>query len=144
MGKNSDYELSAPATDHDWDAYHEIRERVLWEARGQLGVYDRHHPDEHKTGNHPFLLSVCGEPTAVVRVDLLGETAILRRVAVREDAQRLGHGRRLLELAEQFARDHGCSQARSHVIPDAVLFYHKIGYHEVRTEPGHVLMRKDL
>ncbi|MCA1606864.1 MAG: GNAT family N-acetyltransferase, partial [Acidobacteria bacterium] len=40
---------------------------------------------------------------------------MFRRVAVREDAQRVGHGRVLLTLAESFARSKGCKQIWSNV-----------------------------
>ena len=49
-------QLRAPESNADWEAYHRIRETVLWEARGRFGVYDRGHPDEHVAGNHPLLL----------------------------------------------------------------------------------------
>jgi GNAT superfamily N-acetyltransferase len=75
----------------------------------------------------------------VIRIDIEGTTAILRRVAVRSDAQGLGHGRELLSLAQRFAQAEGCSRLLSHVAPDAVGFYRKCGFasdHEVGDEPS--------
>lgn len=123
--------LRAPASDADWDSYHRIREAVLWEARGRVGVYRRDHPDEHVAGNHPLLLQHGGEVIGVVRIDLLEDAAWLRRVAIREDAQGQGHGRRLLELAADFAREHGATLLRSNVAEDAVGFYEREGWHRI-------------
>jgi N-acetylglutamate synthase-like GNAT family acetyltransferase len=63
-----------------------------------------------------------------VRIDVVGTNAILRRVAVRADTQRRGHGRVLLQCAEEFARAKGCLDLASYVAPDAVDFYLKCGF----------------
>ena len=49
-----DYEFSSPVEAGEWRAYHDIRRRVLFEARGE--PYDENHPDEHASGNYPKLL----------------------------------------------------------------------------------------
>jgi GNAT superfamily N-acetyltransferase len=69
-------------------------------------------------------------------------------VAIRSDAQRLGHGRTMLSLAEQFARAEGCSRLITHAAPDAVEFYQKSGFAEQEgagpSAPESVLMTKRL
>jgi GNAT superfamily N-acetyltransferase len=122
------YELRSPTTAEDWERYHAIRRRVLFEARGRGHLYNAHHPDERRPENHPKLLLHTGDTIGVVRIDLTPPRAIFRRVAVREDVQRRGHGRALLALAEEFARAHGCSEVMSFVDPDAVGFYAKCGF----------------
>jgi len=122
------HELVTPTDPAHWRAYHDIRRRVLFEARGQLGVYDESRPDEKAPGHHPKLLLYRGDPIGVVRIDIDATTAILRRVAVRADVQRLGHGRVLLRLAHEFARQCGCVRLVSHVAADAVQFYQKCGF----------------
>lgn len=122
------YELRTPSSTEEWQAYHSIRRRVLFENRGQFGVYDENHPDEHSKGNHPLLLLLDGEAIGVIRVDINGNQAIFRRVAIREDLQRAGHGRVLLALAESFAQEKGCLHIWSDVAPDAVGFYERCGY----------------
>lgn len=145
-----EYELVTPPEVAEWRAYHDIRRLVLFEARGQVGVYDDTRADERAPGHHPKLLLYRGDPVGVVRIDLNGTTATLRRVAVRSDVQRRGHGRALLSLAQQFARDHGCWQMVSHVAPDAVDFYRRCGF-TVEEQPtagpsghGSVFMTKPL
>jgi GNAT superfamily N-acetyltransferase len=75
-----------------------------------------------------MLLLLGGRTIGVIRIDLAAPRAIFRRVAIREDLQRRGHGRALLALAEQFARAQGCVEVRSFVDHDAVGFYAKCGY----------------
>jgi len=123
-----EHELVTPTDAAEWRAYHDIRRRVLFEARGLFGVYDEQHPDESALGNHPKLLLYRGDPIGVVRIDIDATTAIFRRVAVRSDVQRLGHGRALLSLAQQFAQDSGCGRLASYVAPDAVEFYRRFGF----------------
>lgn len=122
------YELVSPTDPAYWRAYHDIRRRVLFEARGQLGVYDESHPDERAPGHHPKLLLYRGNSIGVVRIDIDATAAIFRRVAIRADAQRLGHGRVLLTLAQQFAQESGCVRLVSYVAADAVEFYQRCGF----------------
>ena len=125
-------ELRAPNTPADWAAYHAIRRRVLFELRGRGSTYDAEHPDEHRPHHHPFLLWVGAEAVGVIRIDLNRDVAVFRRVAVREDMQRRGYGRQLLELAIQFAEQQRCIRIESHVDADAVGFYLRCGF--ARTE----------
>jgi GNAT superfamily N-acetyltransferase len=140
----TDYDLVSPSETGTWRAFHDIRRTVLFEARGEFGVYDENRPDDHAPGNHPKLLRFRGEPIGVVRIDIDGATALLRRVAVRSDVQRLGHGRVLLSLVEDFARHNGCRTLASHVAVDAVGFYEKCGFAIQRTEPHAVVMSKPV
>jgi GNAT superfamily N-acetyltransferase len=138
----SDYDLVSPTDASTWRTFHDIRRTVLFEARGEFGVYDETRPDDRAPGNHAKVLLFRGEPVGVVRIDIEGTTASLRRVAVRSDVQRLGHGRVLLSLVEDFARRRGCSTLASHVAVDAVGFYEKCGFAIDRTEPQSVVMSK--
>jgi GNAT superfamily N-acetyltransferase len=133
------YQLRAPSTAAEWAAYHEIRRRVLFELRGRGSDYDATHPDELKVGHYPLVLFHEGQPTAVIRVDVEHDYAVFRRVAVREDAQRRGHGRHLLAAAEQFVREHGCRSIVSHVDSAAVGFYSNCGFRP-SDKPGSSVM----
>ncbi len=139
--------LKAPTTDQDWAAYHAIRRRVLFELRGNGAAYDEHHPDETRPGHHPLLLWAADSPVGTIRIDVDGARAIFRRVAIREDLQRRGYGRQLLEAAEQFAREQHCTRIESNVDADAIGFYESCGFGRVDA-PGssHAapLMTKDV
>ena len=136
----------SPADAGAWQVYHAIRREVLFESRGLFGVYDENRPDERASGNHAKLLLVGGTPVGVIRIDIIGDDAILRRVAIRADAQRRGHGRAMLALAEAFAAGQGCRRVLSSVAPDAVVFYEKCGFsREGESRSDHaVLMNKRL
>jgi GNAT superfamily N-acetyltransferase len=122
------YELITPTSESEWDDFHRIRREVLFEARGQFGLYNLDHPDDRAPNNHPKLLRHGGEHVGVVRIDIDGPVATLRRFAIRADVQRRGHGRALLGLAQRFAEDAGCTQLVSFVAPDAVGFYRRFGF----------------
>ena len=127
MTEPTNHTLRAPSSDEEWRVYHAIRRKVLFESRGHFGVYDENHPEEFEE-NHPLILILKGVPIGVIKIDIDGGVAWFRRVAVREELQRAGHGRALLTLAEAFARDEGCYEVRSNVAAEAVGFYERCGY----------------
>lgn len=140
-------ELRAPATDAEWSAYHAIRRRVLFELRGTGAAYDENHPDEHRPGHHPLVLWHGDAPVGVIRVDIEGEVAIFRRVAVRDDLHGRGYGRRLLEAAGRLASEHGCRRIDSFVDAGAVGFYERCGFSRVAPaagSPATILMTRPL
>lgn len=114
----------------EWEAYHALREQVLWSRpwRSDLPPYDRAHPDETAEGNTPFLLSFDGEAIGTIRVDVRPPIAWLRLVAIREDLQGAGHGTRMVDLAIDFARAEGCNEIRSNVDASAIGFYERLGF----------------
>jgi N-acetylglutamate synthase-like GNAT family acetyltransferase len=124
----TEYELRAPANDDEWLAFHAIRLMVLFENRGKSEIYIENHPDDSKPGNHPLILIYQGVVIGVVRIDVLEKVAWLRRVAIREDLQQMGHGRALVQLAEVFAKAHRCTEVRSNAAVEAVGFYERCGY----------------
>jgi GNAT superfamily N-acetyltransferase len=144
--KDADYILCPPRNSDEWVDYHSIRRTVLFENRGEFGKYIENHPDELQPGHHPLVLVHNGRTSGVIRVDVIDRVAWFRRVAIREDLQRRGHGRALLSLAESFARDQGCHEVRSNVAPDAVDFYERCGYSRAveKDKRDSVAMRKAL
>ena len=112
-------------------------------------MYDENHPDERVPGNHPKLLLYRGDPVGVIRIDIASPRALFRRVAIRADVQRRGHGRVLLSLAEEFAVEQGCRHLAASAAPNAIGFYQKCGFVNDRSKvarsgPVSVLMRKDI
>ena len=139
-------QFRAPTTEADWSAYHAIRRRVLFELRGNGAAYDANHPDEQLPNRFPFVLWDADVAVGVIRVDVEDAVAIFRRVAVREDLQRRGYGRHLLQAAEQFAIERGCMRVVSHVDAGAVGFYERCGFRRDAASVGEraVAMSKDL
>jgi GNAT superfamily N-acetyltransferase len=143
----TEYELRAPESDQDWRALHAIRRKVLFENRGKGEGYIENHPDDFKAGHHPLILLYQGDIVGVVRVEVCERVAWFRRVAIREDLQRLGHGRVLLRLAENFAKTEGCNEVQSNAAVEAVGFYERCGYErDLSTTPpaNSVQVRKSL
>ncbi len=140
-------ELKTPSSTAEWEAYHNIRRKVLFENRGQFGVYDENHPDECHPSNYPLILCQNAEAIGVIRIDINDRQAMFRQVAIREDQQRLGHGRMLLTLAEAFAQRQGCTHVEINVALDAVGFYQRCGYTIVTSAPTaskSIVMQKQL
>lgn len=147
MNNASNYELKTPSSTAKWEAYHNIRRKVLFENRGRFGVYDENHPDDNHPSNYPLILCHNGEAIGVIRIDISDRQAIFRQVAIREDQQRLGHGRMLLLLAEAFAERQGRTHIAINVALDAVGFYQRCGYTIVPSAPKSsksIVMQKQL
>lgn len=130
------YELRAPRTDVEWREFHAIRRKVLFENRGKKETYVENHPDDLKPDNHRLILIYDGVVIGVLRVDVVGTVAWFRRVAIRDDRQRMGHGRVLLRVAEAFAKAEGCHEVRSNAAVEAVGFYERCGYLRDRSTPA--------
>lgn len=122
------YSLIKVSLEADWQAYHGIRRRVLWELRGKSG-YDSDFPDEYIIFNHPLLLKLAGRPIGTTRLDNYGQgRGIVRLVAISQPDQRQGHGRALFRLVEDYARSHFLNTLLVKAAPDAVEFYNKMGW----------------
>ena len=139
--------LRTPQSDEEWRSFHAIRRKVLFENRGKSETYIENHPDDSKPGNHPLILVYGDDVVGVLRLDITAPVAWLRRVAIREDLQRLGHGRVLLRLAEAFAKAEGCDEILSNAAVEAVGFYERCGYARDSSAPSpvnSVRVRKSL
>ena len=121
--------LSPPVTEADWQAFHEIREAVLWTARGKSG-YDRRHVDDYEVpANQPLLLKDDGRPVGVARLDDRGDgTGAVRLVAVVSEGQGRGHGRAPSDLWDDNARGKGIHTLYVIAAPEALGFYEKMGW----------------
>jgi GNAT superfamily N-acetyltransferase len=142
-----EYELRRPRSDEEWRAFHALRRRVLFENRGKGESYVENHPDDSQPGNHPLVLLYREEIIGVMRLDVAETIGWLRRVAIREDLQRVGHGRVLLKLAEAFARAQDCDELRTNAAVEAVGFYERCGYErdlEALSPPNSVRMWQRL
>jgi N-acetylglutamate synthase-like GNAT family acetyltransferase len=123
-----DYELRRPQTQEEWREFHSIRRKVLFENRGKGDSYLDNHPDDFKSGNHPLILIHKGHVIGVCRLDEAETELWLRRVAIREELQRLGHGRVFLRLVEHFAVQLGGKGIRTNAAIEAIGFYERCNY----------------
>ena len=96
--------------------------------------------DYHKiVAEHPVWVLCLGDrPVGVLVLMAEPESMLIYSVAVRPEYQKLGLGRRLLELAEAQARHAGYSRIRlytnEHMVENIDL-YRRLGYQETGREP---------
>lgn len=123
-----------PDSPKDWQAYHEIRKKVLWDERG-LQSYMYNHPDDLNTDNFPLLFSLDNTPVGVIRIDFKENgSAYFRKVAIESTEQRKGFGTKLMKAAELFALSYGSVKVYANVAFNAIPFYKKMGYEFLNEE----------
>jgi N-acetylglutamate synthase-like GNAT family acetyltransferase len=122
------YELRPVRSLEDWRHLHEIRRAVLFAPERHSVDYDENHPDDRAEENIPFLLLLDGRPIGVTRLDLRGNVAVVRLVAIVAAEQGKGHGRMLNALVEAEARKRGVRTLHVNAALEAVGYYEKIGW----------------
>ena len=123
------YTLDPPATDDEWQAFHDIRDDVLFKARHRDVPYNRNHPDDFTPANTPLLLKEDGRPVGTIRLDDRGDgTGVVRLVAVIAGVQGRGHGRAMSQLCDERVRAKGLRTLYVNAAPEALGFYEKMGW----------------
>jgi len=109
---------------------HQIRREVLFTSKRMSVEYDENHPDDRVENHFPLLLLEDQTTIGTARLDKRDRIGIVRLVAVREEFQGMGYGRKLDTLIEEFARKLGIDLLRVNAAPDAIGFYLKTGWQE--------------
>lgn len=124
------YELRRVETPEDWAALHRIRRDVLFTPeRHPTGfVYNDAHPHDAASNHIKFLLMLDGAPIGTTRLDLRGERAVVRLVAIVADRQGQGHGSVMEQALVNHAYKLGITTLMVNSAPDAVGFYEKRGW----------------
>lgn len=128
--------IRSPQSDADWQAYYELRWRILRAPWQQPRGSER---DELEAAAiHRMVCTRSGEVVAVGRLHRREDGgAAIRYMAVEAGFERRGLGTLVLKTLEQLARDRGMTriglQARDHAVP----FYRRHGYRVVA--PSHRL-----
>lgn len=124
-----DCELRRPASPEEWQRYHDIRRRYLFQSYLPAIVYDPDHPDERRDGHHPLALVLDGRVAGTIRIDILDAARVcFRLVAIDEPLRGQGLGAELIRRAERFAAALGRSEAVLFANQSALGFYLKQGY----------------
>ena len=122
-------ELRKPASPEEWQRYHDIRRRYLFQTYLPAVVYDPGHPDERRDGHHPLALVLDGRVAGTIRIDVLDEARVcFRLVAIDEPLRGRGLGSELMRQAERYAAALGRSEAVLFANKNALGFYLKQGY----------------
>jgi GNAT superfamily N-acetyltransferase len=128
-------EIRSPRTTEEWDAYYDLRYRVLREPLDQPRGSEKNEGDE--TGEH-FALFEVNVIKAIARLDHSGDRiGQVRFVAVDQALQGKGFGRLIMEATEKRSVKRGDTKMILHARDYAVDFYLKLGYKLI--EPSHKL-----
>lgn len=119
-------EVRSPQTEKEWEAYYDLRYRILREPLGQPRGSERN--DGDATGVHLALYD--GETLrAIARLDQAEpKISQTRFVAVDTSTRGKGYGRIIMEAAEQKSQEMGNEKMILHARDYALDFYLKIGY----------------
>ncbi len=128
-----DCDLRKPASPAEWERYHDIRRRYLFQAYLPAVVYDPNHPDERRDGHYPLALIRDGQVAGTIRIDVLDAARVcFRLVAIDEPLRGQGLGTELLRRAERYAATElGRRQVVLFANKNALGFYLKQGYASV-------------
>jgi N-acetylglutamate synthase-like GNAT family acetyltransferase len=140
MADESDYQLVEVKERGDWVAYHSIRRRELFEAKGRSN-YNPHHPDEFAPHHHCLLLKYKGVGIGTTRLDVYESTeGVLRLVAITKSLQGKGRGWTLLKMVGELAQQKHCiTKLLVNADPSAVGFYRKQGFQEDSWNPAELV-----
>jgi predicted GNAT family N-acyltransferase len=119
-------EVKKPVSEQDWNAYYDLRYRILREPLGKERGSERNEGDE--TGVH-FTLVEKNVLIAVARLDSVDETVCQARfVAVESHLQGKGYGRKIMTALENEASSLGYRKLILHARDYALPFYERLGY----------------
>jgi len=137
-----------PENSAEWEAYYELRWRILRAPWQQAGC-DRDETDDSSI--HRMVCRADGKALAVGRLHRLDEhSGQIRYMAVESACERRGYGTRVLTALEQAAIEIGIEEIILHARERAVPFYQHHGYRTIEPsfllfdEIQHYLMTKNL
>ena len=119
--------IRTPETPAEWEAYYDLRYRILREPLGKERGSERNEGDT--TGIHFALYDEAGILRAIARLDSVSETTCqVRFVAVESSLQGSGLGKKLMEAVETRGIREGYTKLVLHARDYALPFYEKLGY----------------
>ncbi len=128
-------EIRTPITESEWEAYYDLRFRVLREPLNQPRGSEKNEGDQ--TGIH-FALFENNNILAIARLDLTEDNvAQVRFVAVEFNLQNQGYGKKIMLATEAKSKELGVSRIILHARDYAVDFYLNLGYRLI--EPSYKL-----
>lgn len=130
--------IRAPSSDREWEAYYDLRYRILREPLGKGRGSER---DTGDATNIHVGIWENEKLVGIARVDQPEEhTSQVRFVAVDRGYQRQGYGTILMKGCERIARKRGDSRMILHARDYAVNWYEqKLNYSKVDDKPSYVL-----
>jgi N-acetylglutamate synthase-like GNAT family acetyltransferase len=128
--------LQEPVSQEDFEKYYQLRWEVLRKPWNQPRGTEK---DENEaTSIHVMAIDDAGECIGVSRLQFASaEEGQVRFMAVRDDQQGKGVGKKLMHYLEEKAKEKGAKKIMLHSRENAVNFYLSIGY--VMKEKSHLL-----
>jgi predicted GNAT family N-acyltransferase len=119
-------EIRTPETEAEWEAYYDLRYRVMREPLGKERGSERNEGD--LTGIH-FALYEDGTILGIARLDKVDDQICqVRFVAIESHLQGKGLGNQLMIAVEEHSATIGYSKMILHARDYALSFYEKLGY----------------
>jgi predicted GNAT family N-acyltransferase len=141
-------EIKAPHTPSEWKEYYDLRFRILRLPLNQPIGSEKNEGDA--SGEH-FALFENGIIKAIARLDKSEpQIAQVRFVAVEDNTQGKGFGKRIMAATEKTAKEQGNKKMILHARDYAVKFYEKLDYKVIEKSYllfgvlQHYLMEKKL
>jgi len=139
----------APETKKEFEKYYQLRWKMLREPWGQALGSEKDALEDQSY--HRFIISPDGEILAVGRLHLSDQYhAQIRYIAVADNIQGQGLGRKIIAALEEQAREKGVREIQLNAREGAVDFYKKLNYqeqgfsHQLYGEVNHYSMSKTL
>ena len=140
--------IRSPENQEEWEAYYDLRYRIIREPLNQPRGSERNDGDQ--TGIHLALYDN-DQLVAIARLDQSSpQVAQVRFVAVEENQQGKGYGRKIMDAAEKIAKKQGNTKMILHARDHALDFYLGLNYtlieksHLLYGVLQHYLMEKEL
>ncbi len=129
------FELRPPESETEWNSYHSIRERVLWDNRvsSAFGAYNKDHPQQYADDYSALVMLRNGTLIGTLGLQDMGDHGMgaeieVRGVAIDPACQALGYGSIMLMMGENAAQQSGFVRAGVWSGEDVTLFYARNGY----------------
>ncbi|NQV43323.1 MAG: GNAT family N-acetyltransferase [Rhodospirillales bacterium] len=133
------FELRRPGSESEWECYHSIRERALWdkEMLKQFGPYDRDHPEQYGEDYAAMVLIRNGIVIGTMGMQDMGyhdaahgqsHEIEFRAIAIEPACQGQGYGGIMLMMGESAANQKGYHRAGIWADSAVVLFYARNGF----------------
>jgi predicted GNAT family N-acyltransferase len=140
--------IRCPETHSEWEAYYDLRYRIMREPLNQPVGSERNEGDS--SGEH-FALFENNIIKAIARLDKHSEgVAQVRFVAVETDVQGKGYGKKIMQATEKRALELGNHKMILHARDYALDFYTRLEYQTIEKSYKlfdvlqHFLMEKEL
>lgn len=129
-GMSLEPRLMFVCTDREWEIYHTMCEKYLFEPIGM--TYDRNYPTIRDPRHYHFVLYVGTKIVSLVHVeDLEGGSFAVRSLATLPEERNKGYASTAMKFAERWMRQQGCSVVRLHAAHEAISLYRELGYEDM-------------